>query len=175
MASVGSVQSLSSQSQFQSCKTKPCLRIGLTAGYRRFGQFSDDNSNQHIDNMEETAMFVKKEEGVIKSEGDTADENFGPCPLWKGKILLQQERSQSLRVAVQIFHQDDSKGTLQLFDWTHGTNTNDETTLHECFPFSGVSLVTIQKYPMAVLGGKSKPSMKKLKPYIKVGLAASML
>ena len=80
-------------------------------------------------------MFVKKEEGGIKSEGDTADENFGPCPLWKGNILLQQERSKSLRVAVKIFHQDDSKGTLQLFDWTHGTNTDDEITLHECFPF----------------------------------------
>jgi len=61
-----------------------------------------------------------------------------------------KEKSKSLRVAVEIFHQDDSKGSLQLFDWTHG-----------------VSSVTIQRYPMTVLGGKSKPGMKKLKPFVK--------
>ena len=74
--------------------------------------------------MEETpilsAIFVKKEEDAIKSEGDIAEENFGPSPLWKGDVLLQQERSKSLRVAVKIFHQDDSKSSLRLFDWTHG-------------------------------------------------------
>jgi len=97
-----------------------------------------------------SAIFVKKEEDAIKREGDIAYENFGPPPLWKGDVLLKKERSKSLRVAVKIFHQDDSKGSLQLFDWTHG-----------------VSSVTIQKYPMAVLGGKSKPSIKNLKPFIK--------
>ena len=74
--------------------------------------------------MEETvslsAIFVKKEEDAIKREGDIANENFGQSPLWKGDVLLQQERSKSLRVAVKIFHQDDSKSNLKLFDWTHG-------------------------------------------------------
>jgi len=104
--------------------------------------------------MEETAglsaIFVKKEEDAIKREGDIDDGNFGQSPLWKGNVLLQQGKSKSLRVACKIFHQDDSKGSPQLFDWTHG-----------------VSSVTIQKYPMTVLGGKSKPSMKNLKPFIK--------
>ena len=74
--------------------------------------------------MEETAglsaIFVKKEEDAIKREGDIDDGNFGQSPLWKGNVLLQQEKSKSLRVACEIFHQDDSKGSLQLFDWTHG-------------------------------------------------------
>ena len=74
--------------------------------------------------MEETpilsAIFVKKEEDAIKREGDITCENFGPPTLWKGDVLFQQERSKSLRVAVKIFHQDDSKGTLHIFDWTHG-------------------------------------------------------
>merc|ERR1712192_22922 len=97
-----------------------------------------------------SAIFVKNEEGAIKREGDIAEENLGPfCPLWKGDVLLQK-RNKSLTVAVKIFHQDDSKGSLQLFDWTHG-----------------VSSVTIQRYPMAVLGGKCKPGIKKLKPFIK--------
>ena len=74
--------------------------------------------------MEETvslsAIFVKNKEDAIKREGDIAEENLGPfCPLWKGDVLLQQ-RNKKLTVAVKIFHQDDSKGSLQLFDWTHG-------------------------------------------------------
>ena len=79
---------------------------------------------KNIVNMEDTvslrAIFVKKEEDAIKRESDIAEENFGPSSLWKGDVLLQQEKSKSLRVAVKIFHQDDSKGSLQLFDWTHG-------------------------------------------------------
>ena len=97
----------------------------LGYGLLQFGlQFADDNTNKNIINMEETAglsaIFVKKEEDAIKKEGDTAEENFGPSSLWKGDVLLQQEKSKSLRVAVKIFHQDDSKGSPQLFDWTHG-------------------------------------------------------
>ena len=87
-------------------------------------QFADNDTDKDIVNMEETvslsAIFVKNEEDAIKREGDIAEENLGPSPLWKGDVLLQQERSKSLRVAVKIFHQDDSKGSLQLFDWTHG-------------------------------------------------------
>ena len=84
--------------------------------------------------MEETAslsaIFVKKEESAIKKEDDVAQANFDPCPLWKGNILLQQGKT-NLRVAVKIFHQDDSKNTLQLFDWIHGTNTNDDINIEE--------------------------------------------
>ena len=79
---------------------------------------------KNIVQMEETvslsAIFVKKEADAIKREGDIAEENFGPCPLWKGDVLLQHEKCKSLTVAVKIFHQDDSKGSPQLFDWTHG-------------------------------------------------------
>ena len=83
--------------------------------------------------MEERAslseIFVKEEKGAIKKEDDIAQANFGHCPLWKGNILLQQGKT-NLRVAVNIFHQEDSKNTLQLFDWTQGTKPNDEITIN---------------------------------------------
>lgn len=114
--------------------------------------------------MEETvnlsALFVKREddngkreEGNVKREDDTAQANSDPCPLlWSGTILLHRERATSLTVAVKIFHQDDSKNTNEnCFDW----------------PAGGLPSVAIKRYPMAVLGGKSKPSMKSLKPFIK--------
>ena len=88
--------------------------------------------------MEERAslseIFVKEEKGAIKKEDDIAQANFGHCPLWKGNILLQQGKT-NLRVAVNIFHQEDSKNTLQLFDWTQGTKPNDEITINNKFQF----------------------------------------
>ena len=91
--------------------------------------------------MEERAnlsgIFVKEEKGAIKKEDDIAQANFGHCPLWKGNILLQQGKA-NLRVAVNIFHQDDSKNTLQLFNWTQGTKSNYETTINIKFIFRWV-------------------------------------
>ena len=36
---------------------------------------------------------------------------------------------------------------------------------------SGHSTIEVIKYPMAVLGGKSRPKLKNLKPFIKVALS----
>ena len=36
---------------------------------------------------------------------------------------------------------------------------------------SGQKAIEVSKYPMSVLGGKSKPKLKNLKPFIKVGIS----
>jgi len=69
--------------------------------------------------------------------------------LWEGEIRLRiGEKSED--IPVHIFHKDDSKNGCRLFDWTPGFSTVDAI-----------------KYPMNVLGGKSKPNLKNLKPFIK--------
>merc|ERR1719397_1347075 len=75
-----------------------------------------------------------------------------PGLLWEGEVRFKtEEKSEEIRAPVQLFHKDDTKNGCKLFDWApHGHST-----------------IEVIKYPMAVLGGKSRPTLKNLKPFIK--------
>merc|ERR1719507_1435040 len=86
----------------------------------------------------------------IKMEADAVAKQQS-ASLWEGEIRVQMGgKSEDILAPVQILHKDDSRNGCRLFDWTPGFSTVEAT-----------------KYPMDVLGGKSKPKLKNLKPFIK--------
>ena len=137
-------------------------------------------------------MEVIKEEELdidVKAEA-TIRKRDNPCSLWEAgevkvklwegeiKVKLQKE-SREIQVPVQIFHKDDAKNGQKLFDWTSGKRliqfliTFLKRNLCSILGSSevgssGSSVVGSMKYPMALLGSKSKPQLKNLKPFIKV-------
>merc|ERR1719391_1011152 len=70
--------------------------------------------------------------------------------LTSEKPEKEGDQDDDILAPVRILHKDDSKNGCRLFDWT-----------------SGFSMVEAIKYPMNVLGGKSKPKLKNLKSFIK--------
>merc|ERR1712130_682669 len=75
----------------------------------------------------------------------------GPSSLWEGEVKVKLEKEhREIQIPVQIFHKDDAKNGQKLFDWTIGS-----------------AAVGAIKYPMALLGSKSSPQLKHLKPFIK--------
>ena len=106
--------------------------------------------------------FPDKAEAVAKDQS--------AC-LWEGKIRLQNqmgEKSEDILAPIYILHKDDSKNGCRLFDWTSGKVMIIHFHLELQLQVSGFSMVEAIKYPMNVLGGKSKPKLKNLKSFIKV-------
>ena len=137
-------------------------------------------------------MEVIKEEELdidVKAEA-TIRKRDNPCSLWEAgevkvklwegevKVKLEKE-NREIQVPVQIFHKDDAKNGQKLFDWTSGKRliqfliTFLKRNLCSILGSSevgssGSSVVGSMKYSMALLGSKSKPQLKNLKPFIKV-------
>ena len=129
-------------------------------------------------------MEVIKEEELdidVKAEA-TIRKRDNPCSLWEAgevkvklwegeiKVKLPKE-SREIQVPVQIFHKDDAKNGQKLFDWTSGKRLIQFLITflkRNLCSILGSSEVGSMKYPMALLGSKSKPQLKNLKPFIKV-------
>ena len=89
--------------------------------------------------------------------------------LWEGEIRLQMSnQGEDILAPVQILHKDDSKNGCRLFDWTSGKVMKKHFPLELQLLLLGFSTVKAIKYPMNVLGGKSKPKLKNLRKFIKV-------
>ena len=114
-------------------------------------------SSQNMDKIKEEII---EEVNVSKQQS---------ASLWEGEIRLQAgDQSEDILAPVRIFHKDDSKNGCRLFDWTSGKSHGINFPLELLLCFIGFSTVEAIKYPMNVLGGKLKPKLKNLKPFIKV-------
>ena len=107
-----------------------------------------------------------KEEVYEKAESVAKHQS---ASLWEGEIRLQEgDQDEDILAPVRILHKDDSKNGCRLFDWTSGKVMIIHFHLELQLQVSGFSMVEAIKYPMNVLGGKSKPKLKNLKSFIKV-------
>ena len=100
----------------------------------------------------------------------------GHYALWEGEVRLELSgKKEEILLPVKIFHRNDPKTGCKLLDW-QPQGTIKITTCPRLHPtFSGHSSITLRKYPMAVLGGKSNPRLKNLNPFIKVLRALNKL
>ena len=146
------------------CQNKT-LYISECFWQRLFDKLSSQaNALFAMDQMKEEI----KEEVYEKAESVAKHQS---ASLWEGEIRLQEgDQDEEILAPVRILHKDDSKNGCRLFDWTSGKVMIIHFPLEVQLRFqvSGFSMVEAIKYPMNVLGGKSKPKLKNLKPFIKV-------
>ena len=100
----------------------------------------------------------------------------GHYALWEGEVRLELSgKKEEILVPVKIFHRNDPKTGCKLLDWQPQGTTKITICRRLHSIFSGHSSITLRKYPMAVLGGKSNPRLKNLNPFIKVFRALNKL